>query len=107
MAAHQGRSMTEARAPLAGLKVLDLTYVWAGPGTGMYLLAASPQVAANAMMATQTHPVWGEVRMMAPPFSLSRSGWSTPPAAPHLGEHSEAVLEELGYDREQVEELRA
>lgn len=46
------------------------------------------------------------IRMVGVPVHLSDAPLEIRHAPPHLGEHSEAVLEELGYDRDRIEALR-
>ncbi len=53
------------------------------------------------------HPRRGEVRLVRGAVQLDgqRTGSSLPP--PELGEHTEAVLQELGYDAAAIAQLRA
>lgn len=64
-----------------------------------------PQVVALGLERTITHPVMGDVRLVAPAVNLSDTPltWNTAP--PVLGEHSEQVLAELGLDAERVADL--
>ena len=69
--------------------------------------AADPQLQARGMVLDLPHPALGSVRQVgiAPKFSL------TPGAvrrlAPTVGEHTDEVLDALGYSAGQVQELRA
>ena len=65
----------------------------------------NPFVTENDRLQTLTHPSAGEYRLVAPPV---RSG-ETPPSrpAPALGEHTDALLTELGYDAERLRDLRS
>jgi formyl-CoA transferase len=51
------------------------------------------------------HPTFGSVRALGSPIKMS----ATPPdarrRAPLLGEHSEEVLREAGFNEEQIREL--
>jgi crotonobetainyl-CoA:carnitine CoA-transferase CaiB-like acyl-CoA transferase len=51
--------------------------------------------------------VLGRVDQVAPPFELSRTPASVRTPPPLLGEHSEEILVELGYDTAAIVALRA
>jgi crotonobetainyl-CoA:carnitine CoA-transferase CaiB-like acyl-CoA transferase len=65
----------------------------------------NPFVAERGGLQTITHPSAGDYRLVAPPV---RSG-DAPPSrpAPALGEHTDALLSELGYDAQRLQKLRA
>lgn len=67
-----------------------------------------PQVVANGMITQFEQPGLGTVTVINVPFQMS--GTAIEPRlrmpAPALGEHTDAVLEELGYTAEQVAALR-
>lgn len=55
------------------------------------------------------HPELGDVRVVGQPMTLSRhprEAMAMQPA-PHQGDHTEAILQELGYSAERIAELRA
>jgi len=62
-------------------------------------------VAERGCLQTIRHPSAGDYRLVAPPVRSAE----TPPArpAPALGEHTDALLTELGYDAGHVQKLRA
>jgi crotonobetainyl-CoA:carnitine CoA-transferase CaiB-like acyl-CoA transferase len=53
------------------------------------------------------HPQFGDVREIGPLFRLSRSRCAGHDHTPLPGEHTRIVLEELGYDDAQIDELKA
>lgn len=67
---------------------------------------ADPQIAAREMLHTLPHPVAGDVRVTGVPVKLSDTPGSVRTAPPTLGQHTEAVLAELGYTHADVSRLR-
>jgi len=65
----------------------------------------NPFVTEHGRLQELPHPVKGTYRMVAPPV---RCAAEEPPAraAPRLGEHTEALLKELGYDAPRIRALR-
>ena len=66
-----------------------------------------PHLAAREMVATLEHPTVGTTRVMGTPIKLSATPGSVRTPPPTLGQHTEAVLGELGYDREMIASLKA
>ena len=65
----------------------------------------SPFVTEHGRLQTLPHPVKGSYRMVAPPVQCE--GEEAPArAAPALGEHTEALLREIGYDGARIQALR-
>ena len=92
------RSSDEWLSRFAGL-------VPAAPVNNIAQALDNPFVTEGDRLQTLIHPSAGEYRLVAPPV---RSG-DTPPSrpAPALGEHTDALLTELGYDAERLRELRS
>ena len=68
-----------------------------------------PQVMANEMLTQFEQPGLGNVEAVSRPFRLSGTAalpWLTRPA-PHLNEHTDEVLAELGYSQSEIEAMRA
>ena len=66
----------------------------------------NPFVTGHGRLQTLPHPTQGTYRMVAPPV---RSGDEEAPArpAPALGEHTEPLLRELGYDAARIAALKS
>jgi crotonobetainyl-CoA:carnitine CoA-transferase CaiB-like acyl-CoA transferase len=68
---------------------------------------AYPQVLANEMLATTSHPIAGRTVTVSQPARLHGSDRAETRPAPLLGEHTEEVLLELGYPPARIRELEA
>ena len=66
-----------------------------------------PQVLANEMLATTSHPVAGRTVTVRQPARLHGSDQAETRPAPLLGEHTEEVLLELGYLPALIRELES
>ena len=58
------------------------------------------------MSVEQEHPAFGLIRQVGLPFQLSTTPASIRTSPPTLGQDSEAILGELGYDPTEIEALR-
>jgi len=69
---------------------------------------AQPQVTAMGLVEPVDYPgANGAVPVIRSPISLSASDKVAPARAPQVGEHSDAILAELGYDSEAISALGA
>jgi crotonobetainyl-CoA:carnitine CoA-transferase CaiB-like acyl-CoA transferase len=65
-----------------------------------------PQLQANQMVAEMDRPGVGNIKVLGTPIRLSRTPSTGRLPAPFLGEHTEAVLRELGYVPAEIETFR-
>jgi crotonobetainyl-CoA:carnitine CoA-transferase CaiB-like acyl-CoA transferase len=68
---------------------------------------ADPQLSARGMIAEVQHATIGTARVINSPVKLSDTPASVRTAPPTLGQHTNIVLSEVGYDHHQIKELRS
>ncbi|HYL88419.1 MAG TPA: CaiB/BaiF CoA-transferase family protein [Burkholderiales bacterium] len=85
---------------------LDELDVPVGPVNDVAEILADPHVRARKLVGSFDYPGLGEFKALAMPYKFL--GWDNPEVGrpPTLGEHTEAVLAELGYSRERIAELK-
>lgn len=93
------------REPL--LKRLEEAGVPATPVNTVDQVMDDPQTAARGIIERVRHPKLGEIPVVATPLTFSRMQPGVRAPAPGQGEHTEAILAEHGYSREEIAALRA
>ncbi|QFS83700.1 Formyl-coenzyme A transferase [Roseivivax sp. THAF40] len=89
------------------VEALEEMGVPAGPIYMMDEVFADPQVQHLGMAAPIEHPARGETKLVAQPVKLSRTPASVYVSAPDAGEHSDAILGEVGLSADEIAALRA
>jgi formyl-CoA transferase len=68
-------------------------------------VAGDPQMHANQIVVPLEHPRRGTIATINSPIRVEGCEKQRPTAAPELGEHTCQVLGELGYSRDEIEQL--
>jgi crotonobetainyl-CoA:carnitine CoA-transferase CaiB-like acyl-CoA transferase len=89
------------------LAAFEAAGVPSGPIRDIVEAFASPEAAALGMTVELEHPAWGVIRQVGVPFALSGTPASIRTPPPLLGDGTDEILGELGYDADAVVALRA
>tara|TARA_B100000686_G_scaffold203850_1_gene210664 strand:- start:2330 stop:3598 length:1269 start_codon:yes stop_codon:yes gene_type:complete len=89
------------------LAIFDAAGVPAGPVRFIQELTDDEQVIANDMVVEVNHSLAGKVRMAGPMIQMSETPLEAKLASPALGEHTDQIMQELGYSEDQINDLRS
>lgn len=89
------------------IAALDAAGVPCGPINSLAEVFEEPQVRAREMLRRVPHPTGVDVPLVGSPMRFEGDPLPIRSAPPLLGEHSEAILAELGYDAADIAALRA
>ncbi len=99
--------ITRTRTSDEWVELMNDAGVPCGPIYTMDQVFADPQVRHLGIATPVQHPELGEIELVGQPITLSRTPVRMRSATPAQGEHTDAVLGELGYDGEAIAALRA
>ena len=86
--------------------VLNEAGVANGPILHLDEVFEDPQVLHQEMILEQTHPTIGKIKQLGFPTKLSRTPATLRLPPPLMGQHTEAVLHELGYTTGEIKAMR-
>ena len=95
------------RGRQAWLDALEAAGIPCGPVNDLADVFADPQVRARGMVVESPHPLAGTVPLVRSPMKLSATPADLRHAPPLLGQHTDEVLREAGYDDAEIVALRA
>jgi crotonobetainyl-CoA:carnitine CoA-transferase CaiB-like acyl-CoA transferase len=95
------------RSSAEWVDLLNAKGVPSGPIFNIKETFENEQVQHLGLAVPVKHHALGELRVQRPPATLSRTPASVRRAAPDIGEHTDAILGELGFSAEEIKGLRA
>ena len=99
-------TVTKTKTSAAWIDELNAASVPCGPINSMDQVFADPQVQHLGMAREVTHPTRGQVGLVGQAITMSRSKWEVRNTTPEQGEHTDAILRNLGYDEATIAALR-
>ncbi len=100
------RGLFRTRTRAEWVELLQRGDVCAGPVLALDEVVQDPQLVHRGLFTEVQHPKLGRVPQVAFPVRMSGTPARVESAPPELGEHTDAVLRELGYDAAAIAALR-
>ena len=104
---HQALSdYTRTRTTDEWVQHLNDAGVPAGPVYTLDQTFADPQIKHMGLATPVEHPTRGRMELVGQPVRFHRTPWQLRSATPEMGEHTDAILGELGYSEDDITDLR-
>ena len=105
--AEAAEATLHSRPSAEWLEIFVANRIPAGPLQFPEELFADEQALANGYITELEHPAVGRYKTTAPAVQMERTPLSIRASAPQFGEHTRAILAELGYEGDEIERLIA
>src|SRR3981081_3977414 len=89
------------------VELLNKAGVPCGPIYKMNEVFADPQVRHLQATSEVSHPRLGKFKVLSQAITLSRTPAKVATATPEIGEHTEEILQEIGYNASEISSLRS
>jgi formyl-CoA transferase len=99
-------SMTAEQPRSHWLALLEANDIPCGPINDYAQVFADPQVRAREMVVEVDHPTLGRLRTLGSPLKMSVTPPDVRRRGPLLGEHTDAILRDVGFSMEEIAALR-
>ncbi|HZP45139.1 MAG TPA: CoA transferase [Candidatus Binataceae bacterium] len=100
-------AITRGKSSAEWIATLNAAGVPCGPIYKINEVFADPQVRHIGIARPIAHPELGPQELVGQAVDMTRTPWALRSATPEKGEHTEAILRELGYDAGAIAQLRA
>ncbi len=88
------------------VEVLNAEGVPCGPIYSVDQVFSDPQVRHQGIATKVMHHALGEIELVGQPVHMSRTPWAMRTAAPEAGEHTGAILAQIGYTEPEIASMR-